>query len=326
MNSSLKKKLIIGLGLGFIIYVSFAFFADLDKLVSAGKNFPWLLFPVVMLLASGNYLIRMIRWHLYLRNVGVYLSIKESAAVFLSGLAMSVTPGKFGELLKAQYIKNINGTKRRVTAPVIVAERITDLVGVLVLASFGVFQFSYGEIVFYIVLGVILVGIIMISSRKLSLWIIGRLKPLPFIGPRVPKLEEAYESMAALLKISSLLPATILSILAWGCESMGFYMVLNSFPGVSISLENALFIYAFAILVGAVTMLPGGLGATEGIMTGLLVLLMVPGAESVAATLITRLGTLWYAVALGFTAMAVFNKMLNPKNESLDDSTLEEKE
>ena len=315
MNSSLKKKLIIGLGLGFVVYICFAFFADLDKLISAGKNFPWILFPLVVVLASGNYVVRMIRWHLYLKNVDVHISIKQSAAVFFSGLAMSVTPGKFGELLKAQYIKNINGTKRRVTAPVIVAERITDLVGVLVLASFGVFQFKYGEVVFYLVLAIILGGVLMVSSRKLSLWLIGLLKPLPVIGPRVPKLEEAYESMAALLKLSSLLPASILSILAWGCESLGFYMVLNSFPGVSISLENALFIYAFAILVGAVTMLPGGLGATEGIMTGLLVLLHVPGAESVAATLITRLGTLWYAVALGLAAMAVFNKELNPKGE-----------
>ena len=52
--------------------------------------------------------------------------------------------------------------------------------------------------------------------------------------------------------------------------------------------------------------LPGGLGVAEGSMTGLIrVLGDVPRAAAVAATVLIRLATLWFAVALGLVGLAV---------------------
>lgn len=317
MNSSLKRKIYWGSGIGFLIYIAIAFLADLEEILAVGGTFPWVLFPLIMALALGNFLIRSVRWHMYLRAISIKISLKDSAVVFFSGLAMSVTPGKFGELLKAQYIKNINGTQRRKTAPVIVAERLTDLIGVLVLASFGIFRFNYGEVVFYVVLAVIVISLIVISSRSLSLWCISLLKPVPFLGKRVKKIEEAYHNISALTQPFRLLTATLLSVVAWSFEGFGFYLVINSL-GLQLDLQTALFIYAFAILVGAVSMLPGGLGATEGTMAGLLVLLNVAAAQAVLATLITRLATLWFAVALGVLCSARWYRLLEGAENSAE--------
>lgn len=310
MNSSFSKKLLIGMALGFVIYVAIAFIADLEELALAGSQFNWWIFPLVLALAFSNYLVRLLRWHRYLRSVAVAVTPAESATVFFAGLAMSVTPGKFGELLKAQYIKNINGTNRRVTAPVIVAERLTDLIGVLFLASFGVFTLNYGTVVFFIVLGVIALAVGVIATRPVALACIRVLAPLPVVGKRVDKLIEAYESMSTLMRPANLLPATLLAIIAWACEATGFYLVINAFPGQNVGFETASFIYAFAILVGAVSMLPGGLGATEGTMAGLLLFVHVTGARAVAATLITRLATLWFAVAIGLLVTVLRRKLL----------------
>lgn len=310
MDASLKRKLIIGLVLGFLVYVAFAFVADMSQLLEAGSAFAWQLFPLVCLLSVGNYLVRLFRWNYYLGKLGVELAGGRSALVFFAGLVMSITPGKFGELLKSQYIKNINGTPRRRTAPIVLAERLTDLLGVLVMAAFGVFRIHYGEIIFFIVLGIIVASLAVVSSRRLCLGILALAARIPLIGRVAHKLEETYESTAALLRPVPLFFSTIMSVLAWGCESVGFYIVINAFPGVEVSYTDALFIYAFAIIVGAVTMLPGGLGTTEGTMTGLLLLLEVPAAIAVASTLIIRLATLWFAVVVGLGVSAVWRRTL----------------
>ena len=310
MDSSLRRKLILGLALGFLAYAAIAFMADLVEVVRVGRSFPWLLFPAVCLLASGNYLLRLVRWNYYLRHLGIELGGRESAVVFFAGLAMSITPGKFGELLKTQYVKNINGTNRRRTAPVVLAERITDLIGVLLLASFGIFHFRYGEVIFFICLGLIGASLVIISSRKLSLSLLALASRFPLIGKVAHKLEEAYENIAALVRPQPLALSTILSVVAWGCEGFGFYLIINAFPGTDVSLMSAFFIYAFATVVGAVSMLPGGLVATEGTMTGLLILLKVQAAVAVAATLITRLATLWFAVVLGLVVTAIWRRLL----------------
>jgi uncharacterized protein (TIRG00374 family) len=53
------------------------------------------------------------------------------------------------------------------------------------------------------------------------------------------------------------------------------------------------------MLAGALSFMPGGLGSAEAVMGGLLMLSGMSGAEAVAATALTRIATLWFAVAIG---------------------------
>jgi uncharacterized protein (TIRG00374 family) len=56
-------------------------------------------------------------------------------------------------------------------------------------------------------------------------------------------------------------------------------------------------------------MLPGGLGVTEAGMTGLLQTLGGPAMTkevATAATILVRLATLWFAVAIGLVALGIF--------------------
>ena len=137
-----------------------------------------------------------------------------------------------------------------------------------------------------------------------------------FISGVTHKIEAAYESMYKLLLPIPLIIAIVLSLAAWFCECYAFYLVLEGLA-LKITLFQATFVYAFATLVGAVSMLPGGLGATEGSMTGLLVVLFhETRSGAVAATLIVRLCTLWYAVLLGGLALIVTQKMGDLKVET----------
>ncbi|MBI4872833.1 MAG: flippase-like domain-containing protein [Candidatus Riflebacteria bacterium] len=268
--------------------------------------------PLILALALGNYLFRFLKWHYYLRLVGVRLPVKESLAIYLSGFMMAVTPGKLGEVVKAFLIKRMTGVKMRVTAPVVLAERITDVVALLVLSAAGAATLHYGQEALAAAAVLTALGIAALSSRSLAMWGLGLCSRLPVLDRLEPKLREAYESMAALLAPAPLLLGTAVSVPAWACEGVAFYLIFAGLqvPGTDFQgppLLGAVFIYSFSTLVGALSMLPGGLGAAEAGLAGLAVsLFAVPTGIAAAATLLVRLLTLWFAVALGAATFAAF--------------------
>ena len=98
-----------------------------------------------------------------------------------------------------------------------------------------------------------------------------------------------------------LLSATVLSLLAWAAEAWALHLILG-WSGVETSWRIAFFIYAAAMLAGALSFMPGGLGSTEAVMVTLLLWQGAGEAEAVAATVLIRMTTLWFAVALGLIA------------------------
>ncbi len=105
-------------------------------------------------------------------------------------------------------------------------------------------------------------------------------------------------------RLPMLLYGIVLGLLAWGAEGLAFYYIMHVL-GSDLSLSTALFIYAFSILVGALSFLPGGLGGFEVTMVTLLILNHVAQPQAVAATVLIRLVTLWFAVALGVIALTM---------------------
>ena len=80
------------------------------------------------------------------------------------------------------------------------------------------------------------------------------------------------------------------------------FIYLLSVVGVEVAPTTALAVYAVSLLAGALSFVPGGIGTTEAVMGLLLLQLGADPAQAVAAPIINRLTTLWYAVALGLLA------------------------
>ena len=100
-----------------------------------------------------------------------------------------------------------------------------------------------------------------------------------------------------------LLGGTVLSVVAWGAEALAFFWILN-WMGAEVPIAFAVFVYAIAMLAGALSFMPGGLGGAEAVMTALLVWKGMPSADAIAATILIRLATLWFAVGIGAYALA----------------------
>jgi uncharacterized protein (TIRG00374 family) len=282
-------------------------YADYEKVIGSFKNFNWLLLPILLLLSLGNYFSRFIKWEYYLKIIDVKLHKLDSLAIFMSGLVMSVTPGKMGELLKSYLIKQVNGTSISKTAPIVFAERATDFLSLTILALAGAYFFDYGKNIILIIGAIIVSGLIIISNKKLFHKIISLLSKFRFISKHTGKITTAYESSSKLLSLTPLLLMTMLSIVSWGFECFGYYLIVNNFE-IQIDVVWSFFSYSFATIVGALSMLPGGLGVTEGSLTLMLVQKGLSEHNAFAATFIVRAVTLWFAVLVGAISVLFYQK------------------
>jgi glycosyltransferase 2 family protein len=306
----LVGRVALGVAAGVAVYVGFSIWANAGRVGAALASFSWRLAALACLLAAGNYLVRFARWQVYLRVLGLRIEPRDSLLVFLAGFSLTVTPGKLGEAVKAFLLRASHGFPVARTAPIVIAERVTDLLALLLLALVGVFHFDVGRR--FLVAGAVLVGggVLVVSIDPLAELALGFAARLPGVRRFAPKLREMHESTAALLHPRPLVLATMLSTASWFLECLSFWVVVRGFPGAGLDLRAATFIYASMTIAGALSFLPGGLGVTEAGMLALLVRFGVglTRGSAAAATFVTRACTLWFAVALGLPALILYTR------------------
>jgi len=281
--------------------------SDLDSVGDRLGGFGWWAFAAALGLALANYALRFWRWQLLLRTRAIDVTVGSSGLIFVSGFALAVTPGKVGELVKSYLLRSIHGVPVARSAPVVIAERVADLLALLVLAVIGVALYEVAVELVIAAAIVVALGLVVLAWPRLAHGL-GELVTRPgglrrFRG----RVHELVDGLTALSRPTVLAWSTALSTIAWLCECVGFALIVSAFPGTSVPFGLAMLIYAATTIAGALSFLPGGLGVTEGAMT----LMLVQGAHGVdsptaaAATILTRLATLWFAVALGVFALAV---------------------
>ncbi len=307
MLRKIKKKILISIILAGIFYLGFTLYADFNDVISAFEKFNWLLLFPLLILALINYLLRFFKWDYYLSVIKIKLRKVDSLSIFLSGLIMSVTPGKMGELLKAFLTREISGEPISKTAPIVFVERITDFLALVIISIIGAYVFNYGR---GIVIGAgafLLLIIILISHKNMALKFLNLFEKNRFLKIHLQSIHNMYESSYQLLRMSPLVKMIILSVIAWLSECLGYYIILRNF-NIDKSLLWAAFSYAFATIAGAISMLPGGLGVTEGSLT----LMLINNGQSkefaIASTLIVRAVTLWFAVLVGIFSLMFYQK------------------
>ena len=307
------KKLIwrvtLGVAAGVAIYLGFSVWAGARSVGHALASFNWAVALIALALASLNYGVRFVRWHYYLKVLGLrQVTVGHSFLIFLAGFSLTVTPGKLGEAVKALLLRESHGIPAARTAPIVVAERFTDLVGLLLLACVGAFSFHVDRRFLAVGAVVIGLGFVAISVESIALFFLRLASRLPGVRSFAGKLHEAYQATFAMLRPGPLVVAVVLSTLSWYFECLAFGVVVHGFPGAAVGMQAGTFIYASMTVAGALSFLPGGLGVTEAGMLALLGQLGTGTGRSVAAaaTFVTRLCTLWYAVIVGVAALFIF--------------------
>lgn len=304
----LGRRVAVGVAAGVAVYVAFSIWADAGHVAEALRGFHWSMAALGCLLALGNYLVRFGRWAYYLRVLGIRVKPGDSLLVFLAGFALTVTPGKLGEAVKAFLLRASHGLPVARTAPIVIAERVTDLVALLLLALVGVFSFDVDRRFLVAGAAAVAAGVLVVSVDPLANLAIALAGRVPGVRRFAPRLGEFHRTTAALLRPVPLLLATAIATASWFLECLAFWAVVRGFPGAALGLRAATFIYAAMTVAGALSFLPGGLGVTEAGMLALLVSFGsgITRGSAAAATFVTRGCTLWFAVALGLPALILY--------------------
>ncbi|HEX4959932.1 MAG TPA: lysylphosphatidylglycerol synthase transmembrane domain-containing protein [Thermoanaerobaculia bacterium] len=315
----LGRRLLVPLGLGVLVVVGLALSANPAALARSLRGFDIRLLIPVLSLSLVNYILRFVRWEVYLRRLEVRLPRGRSLAVFLAGFLLSVTPGKAGELGKAWLVRELGGGPALRVVPAVLAERVVDLLGVLLLIALGSLPFPGGPWIAAAGFAGVAVAVAALTWRRLADLLFRLLGRLPVAGPRVPHLVEVYDRLRSLLSPGLLLFALALSVVAWGAEGVGFFLVVRQYApkaGLLLSIFN----YTGSTFLGALSMLPGGLGAAEGALAALLHSQGLDTADAGSVTLVTRAATLWFAVALGVLAVPFLARWLGRKSQASENS------
>lgn len=316
MLTNLRQKITISLALAVLVYLALGLYADGPRLVSAFAHWDWRWLPIALTVTLMNYALRFLRWHSYLRFLGATrVPPRESALIFLSGFSLTMTPGKMGEVLKSYWLKSRFDLPFTYTAPIVFIERLTDVIGMGLLASLGLTFFPAGPASLAGIGAALVLLVFLLQQRSLADKILAQTASLPVVARFSGHMRNLFESAYLMLRIRSLLLGLLLATLAWFCECLALLAILSGFglPFSPTLLLQATFIYAGASLFGAVTLTPGGVGTTEGSMAILLQeIVALAKEEAVAAVFLVRLITLWFAILLGVLAMLGLREERSP--------------
>ncbi|MGH1368694.1 MAG: lysylphosphatidylglycerol synthase transmembrane domain-containing protein [Maritimibacter sp.] len=254
---------------------------------------------VLLGLSLINYLGRGLRWHLFARRLGLGLSRNANMRIFLGGFAMSVTPGRVGELVRMRWIRRETGWTFERTAPLMLVDRAWDLAAMGLLLGLALVFSTTGitggvPVTFAALIAAFAVTRPSVMAR-IATWghrATGRFARL------FAKLRRASRSLSSFTSLPLMGAAALIGLLGWGAEGYAFHLLLT-WMGADIGLASAVAIFVFSTLAGGLTGAPGGVGGAEAAMVALLALQGVPLETSLPATLIIRVTTLWFAIALG---------------------------
>ncbi|MBE7551416.1 MAG: flippase-like domain-containing protein [Anaerolineales bacterium] len=312
-NGNLRRKLVIGFGLALAVFVGLIFYGDAREMGRLLHNFQWSLVPAILGLTLVNYFLRGIRFHYYLGQIGLkQISFWTSFRVFIGGFALTLTPGKVGELVRVLWLKNLANADPIKLAPSTIVDRIIDGMALALLATLGVLAYPQYWTVAVSILALITAGIALLQIRPLALALLNGGEHLPLVSRFVHHLHTLYENTRVLLSFKNLLVGLGLGLVSWSAEGLAFYLVLRGLGingGIDLA-AIAVFILALGSILGGVSSLPGGLGAAEVTMTGMLqALAHLPENSAATATLLIRFCTLWFAILLGVLTIAIWRGM-----------------
>jgi glycosyltransferase 2 family protein len=323
---SIIQKIIPGILFGLLVVILVGVIGDIRQIGDAIRRFNWWMVPPVLAFTLIHLGLHLVKFKYYLAVIGVKdFPWKTALRIYVAGLPLAVTPGKAGEAVKGVWIKQACGVSVGKGVSVILADRITDGIAVLFLSTLGVIAYPRYWAAFLLVFG-LLTGLIVLSQyRPAALRLLTWGEKIPLVGKFTGALREFYEGSYTLFKPVPMLYAIGIGMVSWLLMGLAFYLVLLGL-GLPPSLplfSLAVFVQSFSTMVGGISTLPGGLGAAEASITGMLVLLgSIDPTSAAAAALLIRFAILWFGVGIGLISWPFMRDLLSmeaPSDQSKSD-------
>lgn len=284
-------------------YFLFSLWGGWDDVVHAIETVGWGGIAFALTLSLFNFFVRFLRWDRFLNVLGHKVPFWPNLRIYLSGYALSTTPGKTGEAVRSVFLIDY-GVGYRESFGAFLSERFSDVLAGIAVSMLGLWHYPPIRPFLMALIVFIAVFLYVIQQdswmRKIEKKVNERWEGR--FGHIIEFIIETILAFRSCFTPKILLQGMLLGMIAWMAHGLAFYYMLTAL-GVSLPILTALFIYSFSLLVGGISFMPGGLGGFEVTMVELLIINGVPASSAVAVTIVIRLTTLWFGVLVGLLAL-----------------------
>jgi len=294
---------LIPLALGVVSLLVLLLALDPRTLGAIMARFPLRLVPVIVGLCLTNCVLQGLHWQPLLRELGMRLRTRDTVLLTIAGQATTLLP--LGELTRAVLVADVLGTSLgAVVATLTVQELVHTLV--LMLATLpGILRFPQAAPAVLVALGGLLGVLVILTVAPVWERVVRVVEGTPGVRRVRRQVEMLQEATVLLLHRPRTYAWSALAV-GRACASIGaFWLVLEGLaPGV-VGWREAAVVYAISSIVGAISLIPGGIGAYEASTVGLLVVAGLDPGVAAAAVVIHRLADRGPATLLGFVAFGI---------------------
>ena len=309
MKISNKILIVVIIVIG--LYAVFLVASDLNTIYDEISDFKIEFIPIILLLVTSGWFVLFLRWHLLLRNAKIFIPVKDSFLILTSGFALTIIPGKVGELIKSQLLKTKFGIARSKTVPIVILEQVYQATGIVILSFFGIWYFELGAYVLAFFTAALVFAFVLISSRKTFNKIVSLLGRRKFTMKFVEPLSSSYDTIKNGIRGPITIYASGLSILFWLIEATSIYFILLAFGVETIGFLTIISTYTTSIMLGILSFLPLGLGVVEGSLASFLTMHDIDISLALTIVVVIRIFTRWFGVSVGFIALKLSGGLSN---------------
>ena len=277
--------------------------SDYNVISEKISNFKINYLPLILLLVSVSWIPLIIKWHFLLKNSRINVPLTKSIAIFFSGSAFEVTPGQIGILIKSQLLKTSSNISRTKTVPIVIVEKIYDLIGAILASVIGIIILGMEFYLIIIAISVLATIFFFMYHRRSSELVFNRITKLKFFSKYIDNMSEFHEVVKKSTNVKAATICILLALTYWFIISAAAYYTLIAFDVNLLDYLKVLAIYTTSTLLGAISFIPGGIGITEGSIAGLFTLNGVDISTALILGVMIRALTLWYSVGVGFISL-----------------------
>ena len=259
---------------------------------------------IILSLELISLMLRSYRQKKFLESSGIKLSFLANFKICLIGMAMLVTPGGAGMLIKSHFLKKKFGLSISKTAPTVFAERYHDFLALTTILIFSlIFTFTIEAAISGVIAFVLLIIVyIIFTNNKWLKKIEEKIRKIKFFKNSFPANLEITNSVNSLKTRNSMISGWLISTILWSIDAIAIYFGFVAF-NLEIGIFEAVQIFFTALMYGTISFLPAGIGVTEGVFIGLLLSNNLELSIATSLILFIRLTTIWFYTLLGFIAL-----------------------
>jgi uncharacterized membrane protein YbhN (UPF0104 family) len=262
-----------------------------------------------VLLTVAFYTLQGVRWHFLLRAAGVRLGLHESVLVSLAGQTVTaVLP--LGDLTRALFASEATGTPFGAAAAAVTVQELTFTSLLILSATPALLAIPGGWLVTTVVLGGVAAALLTLLVPAFYRPVRRLLGALPVVRHGAGQVDTLRRESIVLLTRPLAVASGVIDLARVGLAAGAFELLLRALK-IDRGWWLALLVVAVAYVGGALSFLPGGLGANEASVIGVLVGFGVPAGQAAAVALLERLLLTGVPSLVGLLAYVAIHRRLH---------------